>query len=309
MKFFNFKSKQNTVKASILNSKLIDQGISVLSEVNNDLSKEIKESSYNKTTDKIAFTLNFKGDMKASQVKNLQKEVDSIIFTIKNIKSEHKIPVIVNIHSPGGTVTGYALAAAQLARLRQLPEVKLIATVDEVAASGGYMMASVCHEIIAAPMAMVGSIGVVLQMPNVKDLFDKIGIEMKSYTAGRFKRTVTPFETPTEEGVAKLNEDLEYTHKAFQKHIETYRPDMDMEKVATGEVFFGDKAIENGLIDGISTYNEYILELSEDHKVILVENKEPKKKGFFGQKAAEAVANVVADRLENYIKDIHNPRI
>lgn len=306
-----FKRNKSTVTAKILNAEIIDQGLSVLNEINDDHSKKIKKELYSKSVNKIAYVLDFKGDIKASQVQNLKKEIDAIIFSIKNtcITKEKNFTVIINIHSPGGTVTGYGLAAAQIARLRAIENVKVIATVDEVAASGGYMMASVCHEIYAAPMAMVGSIGVVLQMPNVKGLLNKIGVEMKSYTAGKYKRTVTPFETPTEEGVLKLNEDLEYTHNAFKEHINQYRPDMDIESVATGEVFFGQKALDNKLIDKISTYNDTISELSIDHKIIKVENKEQKKKNFLGQTVVESLANVICDRIEIFLNKIYNQKL
>lgn len=166
-------------------------------------------------------------------------------------------------------VHGYGLASSQLDRLRQA-NIPLTICVDKVAASGGYMMACVANKIYAAPFAIVGSIGVVAQLPNFNRLLKKHEIDYEQHTAGNFKRTLTVFGENTDEGRDKFQQELEETHVLFKNFIHQYRPDLDLDTVATGEHWYGQQAIELGLIDAISTSDDVIMKLAETHTVIKV---------------------------------------
>lgn len=215
--------------------------------------KKASKSKDEKAIKPRLFVVDFNGDIKASEAEPLAKEVNSIL-TI----AEEKDEVMVRLESPGGVVHGYGLAASQLKRIKD-KNIKLTACVDKVAASGGYMMASVADEIIAAPFAVVGSIGVVAQMPNFNRLLKKHDVDFDVYTAGEFKRTVTMFGENTEEGKKKLNEDLETTHDLFKAMIKESRSDLDIDAVATGEVWYGTQAIDKKLIDAVGTSDDFIL--------------------------------------------------
>lgn len=151
--------------------------------------------------------------------------------------------------------------------------------IDQVAASGGYMMSAVAHKIIAAPFAIVGSIGVVGTIPNIRELLEKNGINVEMHTSGEYKRTLTTVGVNTEEGRNKFKQDLESIHQLFKKHILVYRPSLDIDKVATGEYWFGKDALELGLVDKIQTYDDYLIDLlKKQHNVYEVSYVIKKKK-------------------------------
>lgn len=212
------------------------------------------------------YVMEFKGGIQAQQVDNLREEVNAILSVSKIEKPSE---VIVKLDSPGGTVNGYGLAAAQLARLRK-ENIPLTVVVDQVAASGGYMMASVADKIVSAPFAVIGSIGVVMEFPNFATLLEKIGVNYKQYTAGEYKRTVSPMTKPTPEGEDKLNEKLVHTLELFKKHIKKYRSKVDIDKVATGETWYGEECVELGLVDEVMTYEEYLEKKLITHEVYKV---------------------------------------
>ena len=190
--------------------------------------------------------VDFKGSIDAGEVASLREEI-SAILTIADKGDE----VIVNVESGGGMVHGYGLASSQLDRLRKA-EIPLSICVDKVAASGGYMMACVANKVYAAPFAIVGSIGVVAQVPNFNRLLKKHDIDYEQHTAGDFKRTLTIFGENTDEGREKFQKELEETHVLFKAFISKYRPELDIAKVATGEHWYGQQAIELGLIDEVA---------------------------------------------------------
>ena len=210
------------------------------------------------------FVVDFKGSIDASEVASLREEISAIIAI-----AEPGDEVIVNVESGGGMVHGYGLASSQLDRLRQA-ELPLTICVDKVAASGGYMMACVANKIYAAPFAIVGSIGVVAQVPNFNRLMKKHDIDYEQHTAGDFKRTLTLFGENTDEGRAKFQEELEETHKLFKSFIAQYRPELDLAKVATGEHWYGQQAIDLGLIDEIATSDDVVMKLALERTVIKV---------------------------------------
>ncbi|WP_116963120.1 protease SohB [Fastidiosibacter lacustris] len=208
----------------------------------------------NKAALSNVFVINFNGDIKASQAESLAEEVSAILQVAKPDDE-----VVVKLESPGGAVNGYGLAAAQLARVKQA-NLKLTAVIDQVAASGGYMMASVADQIIASPFAIVGSIGVVAQLPNIHRLLSDKGVDVELHTAGKYKRTLTMLGENTEEGRQKFKEELEVVHRLFKEHITHFRNKVEIEKVATGEYWFGQSALELNLVDALMTSDAYLLE-------------------------------------------------
>lgn len=203
-----------------------------------------------------SFVINFKGDLKASAVPSLREEV-SAILDVASADDE----VIVCLENHGGVVHEHGLAASQLARIRER-NIPLSVCVDKVAASGGYLMACVASKIYAAPFAILGSIGVLAQIPNFNRLLDSHGVDFEQVTAGKYKRTVTMFGENTDEDRAKLKEELEDVHTLFKAAVGKYRPDLDLDKVATGEHWYGTMALELGLADEIKTSDELLTELA-----------------------------------------------
>jgi len=216
------------------------------------------------------FVIDFKGDVMATGVESLREEVTAIVGI-----AETTDEVVLRLESPGGAVHSYGLAASQLARLRD-KNIPLTICVDKIAASGGYMMACVGRQVVAAPFAVIGSIGVVAPVPNLHRLLERHGIDYQDFTAGRYKRTVSLLGPITDEGRAKLKEQLEETHDLFKQFIHTMRPQLDVEAVATGEHWYGTRAIELGLIDRLSTSDDYLLELAKEARVFEVECERPR---------------------------------
>jgi serine protease SohB len=205
------------------------------------------------------FVLDFHGDIRATRVDNLREEITSLL-TLADPKRDR---VVVRLESAGGLVHGYGLAASQLARIRDR-EIPLTVTVDKVAASGGYLMAAVAQHIQAAPFAIVGSIGVVAQLPNLHRLLKKHDVDMELHTAGQYKRTLTVFGENTEEGRQKFRQELEDIHDLFKGYVQRYRPQLDLEQVATGEHWFGERAKELNLVDSLRTSDDLLMELAKD---------------------------------------------
>lgn len=226
---------------------------------------DVDETNTAESQKKRVFVLDFVGDIKASECDNLREEINAVL-TLATPADE----VVVKVESGGGMVHSYGLASSQLARFtdRKIP---LTVCVDKVAASGGYMMACVADKILAAPFAVLGSIGVVAQLPNFHKLLKKNDIDYEMFTAGEYKRTVTMLGENTPKAKEKFKEDLEDTHVLFKEFVSSHRPAVDIEKVATGEVWFGKRALEVALIDDIKTSDEYLLTLSETANIYEVE--------------------------------------
>ena len=205
-----------------------------------------------------SFVIDFKGDLKASAVPSLREEV-SAILDVATDEDE----VIVRLENPGGVVHEHGLAASQLIRIRDR-NLPLIVCVDKVAASGGYLMACVATKICAAPFAILGSIGVLAQIPNFNRLLDDHGINFEQVTAGKYKRTVTMFGENTDEDRAKLKEELEEVHALFKEAVARYRPELDLEKIATGEHWYGTRALQLGLADALCTSDELLREKAHE---------------------------------------------
>ncbi|MEC7282158.1 MAG: protease SohB [Pseudomonadota bacterium] len=199
------------------------------------------------------YVIDFKGSMDANEVEHLREEITAILC-VANKEDE----VLVRLESGGGVVHGYGLAASHLQLIKE-KVLKLTIAVDKVAASGGYMMACVADKLLASQFAYIGSIGVLAQLPNFNKLLKKNDIEFEQHTAGEFKRTLTVFGENNDEGRAKFKEEIEEIHVLFKDFVQSQRPDMDIDKVATGEYWPGIKAKSLGLIDDITTSDDYIL--------------------------------------------------
>jgi len=214
-----------------------------------------------------AFVIDFKGDLKASAVPSLREEVSAVLEVAG--KDDQ---VLVRLENHGGVVHEHGLAASQLVRLRERG-IPLTVVVDKVAASGGYLMACVADRILAAPFAILGSIGVLAQIPNFNRLLDDHGIDCEMITAGKYKRTVTMFGENTDEDRDKLREELEDVHSLFKGAVAKYRPGLDLEKVATGEHWYGTRALEFGLADELKTSDELLAELAKDNDLYRLQYK------------------------------------
>jgi|TARA_B100000519_G_scaffold113109_1_gene97874 serine protease SohB len=211
------------------------------------------------------YVLDFDGDIKASDTDPLRRAITAVL----SIADPEKDEVVIRLESGGGLVHSYGLAAAQLDRIRS-KGLRLTACVDKVAASGGYMMACVADRIVASPFAILGSIGVVAQLPNFHRFLKKNDVDFEVLTAGEHKRTMTIFGENTDKGRQKFLEDLEDTHGLFKEYVSERRPDLDIAAVANGDIWFGKRALEVKLIDEIKTSDEYLIEACDRADVVSV---------------------------------------
>lgn len=223
--------------------------------------KSAKKQMNKPETKSRVFVLDFDGDIKASATESLRHEITALL-TLATPKDE----VVLRLESGGGMVHSYGLASSQLARIRDAG-VPLTVCIDKVAASGGYMMACIGDKIISAPFAILGSIGVVAQLPNVNRLLKKHDIDFEVLTAGEYKRTLTVFGENTEKGREKFQEDLDITHRLFKNFVARYRPQLAIDEVATGEVWLGIAALENQLVDELKTSDEYLAQKAKQAEV------------------------------------------
>ncbi len=233
------------------------------------------------------YVLHFKGDISASETAALREEISAIVQVAKPNDE-----VLLCLESPGGVVHGYGLAASQLMRLKQ-HNIKLTVVVDKVAASGGYMMACVADKIVSAPFAIIGSIGVVAQIPNIHRLLKKHDVDVDVMTAGEYKRTVTMLGENTEKGKQKFQQELEETHQLFKQFVSQNRPHLDVEQVATGEHWFGQQALNLNLVDEIMTSDDLLLQAMKEKQLIGV--KYVVKKSLLqkvGKQAEESADNI-----------------
>lgn len=233
--------------------------------------KKSAEKAVENENKKCIYVLDFQGDIKASNVTSLTEEINTILNVAKAGDE-----VLLRLESAGGVVHGYGLAAAQLMRLRARG-IPLIVSIDKIAASGGYMMACIANKILAAPFSIVGSIGVIVQLPNFHRMLKDKHIDFEQHTAGEFKRTITVFGENTEEGRKKLQAELEDMHHLFKNLITQHRPQLDIQRVATGEHWLGQQALNLQLVDEIKTGDDYLFEQSTDAHLyqISIETKKP----------------------------------
>ena len=233
------------------------------------------------------YVLHFKGDISASETAALREEISAIVQVAKPNDE-----VLLCLESPGGVVHGYGLAASQLMRLKQ-HNIELTVAVDKVAASGGYMMACVADKIVSAPFAIIGSIGVVAQIPNIHRLLKKHDVDVDVMTAGEYKRTVTMLGENTEKGKQKFQQELEETHQLFKQFVSQNRPHLYVEQVATGEHWFGQQALHLNLVDEMMTSDDLLLQAMKEKQLVGV--KYVVKKSLLqkvGKQAEESADNI-----------------
>ena len=237
------------------------------------------------------FVIDFTGSMQADEVEALRREVTAVL-SVATPDDE----VVIRLESGGGVVHGYGLAAAQLQRIKDA-DVKLTVTIDKVAASGGYMMACVADHVICANFAIIGSIGVVAQVPNIHKLLKKNDVDIEMHTAGEYKRTLTMLGENTDEGRAKFKAELEAVHVMFKDFVSTNRPELNINEVATGEYWYGIEALNKGLVDTLSTSDDVLLGLNQTHKVYRVKYVEKKnlaeKLGFAAESTLLRIFNKI----------------
>lgn len=226
-----------------------------------DAKKAEKEAQERSKT----YSLRFKGDVQASQVQWLRQEVTAILSVAKPGEE-----VVISIESPGGAVSAYGLAASQLLRLKKA-DLKLTACVDQVAASGGYMMACVADKIIAAPFSIVGSIGVLSQVPNIHKLLKRFDVDVDVLTAGKHKAPITLMGENTEEGKQKHVADLNAIHQRFKALVSLHRTELDIDAVSEGDFWLAEDALELKLVDEIQTSDEYVMDLCQSSDVYRVQ--------------------------------------
>ncbi|MDB3994270.1 protease SohB [Gammaproteobacteria bacterium] len=256
-----FEDMGNAVRSSNMNPKELKK-----------FYKDINKSKKKKTDENepSIFVLNFNGDIQASEVEKLKYEINAILLSESECKE-----VVVKVESGGGSAYAYGLCAAELKRLVD-NDISLTVCIDKVAASGGYLMSCVATKIIAAPWAIVGSIGVIAQLPNFHRLLKKNLIDFELHTAGEFKRTLTTLGENTEDGRDKFKADLEDLHVIFKDFVKEQRPEVDTAVVATGEVWQGEEAVRVGLVDSLETSDNYLVNLSKDATLFEIEYIEKK---------------------------------
>lgn len=269
----NKKLKQ--IKENLLSELMDDGDYKAYKKSQNKQDKEHKKLQKKASKQKEAedekrriFVLNFDGDVSASQVEGLREEISAVLLVAKTTDE-----VVVNVESPGGMVHTYGLAASQLARIKA-KNIPLTVCVDKVAASGGYLMACQADKILAAPFAIIGSIGVLAQVPNANRLLKRFDIDYEILTAGEHKQSMTVWGENTDKMREKMKEDLEGTHELFKGVITQNRPTVDINKVATGEIWYGQQAINKQLIDDIQTSDDYLLNASETANIYQVSYEE-----------------------------------
>lgn len=237
------------------------------------------------------FVIDFDGSVDASEVENLRKEISTVIAV-----ADQQDEVLLRLESGGGTVVGYGLAASQLQRLKDR-DIKLTVCVDKIAASGGYMMACIADQLFAAPFAVVGSIGVLAQLPNFNKLLRENNIEFEQITAGKYKRTLTMFGENDDQGRQKFQQEIEAVHQLFKDFVQQNRAQLDIEKVATGEYWHGLQALQLNLVDALQTSDDYLLQCYQQKGVYQVTYTVKKN-------IAEKLSGVVSAGLEQAAKRV-----
>lgn len=289
----SFEEHKEQIEAEILTKEQLKEREKEEKKLAKEANKSVSKGA-TKLKPRV-YVLDFDGDIKASAVDMFRESVSALM----QVADPQLDEVVVRLESGGGMVHSYGLASAQLDRIKKAG-LNLTVTVDKVAASGGYMMACVADKIIASPFAIVGSIGVVAQMPNFHRLLQKNEIDVEILTAGEYKRTLTMFGENTDKGREKFKNDLEETHTLFKDYVSDRRPQIDLAEVANGDIWFGTKALEVKLVDELMTSDEYILQRCQNNDVYELAFKE--KKGI-ADKLGLAVTTGVERAISKYVSD------
>ncbi len=256
-----YQDLKNAFLEDLMDKKELKQHQKAQAKLAKQANKDAKQT---KPKPKL-FVLDFDGDIQATEVETMRDEVTAILSV-----AEPQDEVLLRLENAGGAVHGHGLAASQLQRIKNA-NLPLTVSVDKVAASGGYMMACVADKIIAAPFSIVGSIGVIAQLPNFNRLLDKAGIDFEQHTAGEFKRTITMFGKNSDKERTKFKEELQEVHKLFQDFVSEHRSKLDIDKVATGEHWFAKQAIDLNLVDELLTSDEFLMRVLEEYEIYQIE--------------------------------------
>jgi serine protease SohB len=277
-----YDAMADAINASVLDKK----ALKALAKTRRQQAKAAEKSG-TRTAQKRVFVLDFKGDLSARAVRRLAAEIDAVLAVARPETDE----VVLKVDSPGGTVTGYGLAAAEVMRLTGR-KVKVTACVDQVAASGGYLMACAADRIVAAPFALVGSIGVVAQIPNLHRLLKRNDIDYEEITAGEYKRSVSMLGEITPQGREHFRGKLDATHEAFKRFVQERRPGLDITKVGDGDVWLASEALSLGLVDALATSDELLFAARGEARLyeISVAQRKTLAQQLFGGFGAEARA-------------------
>lgn len=290
----NYKNVKNNILLSKMNNFEKKEWLNAEKAKNKKTSKERKKTflknkkEHFKNPKKTLYVLDFKGGVYANEVVGLREEI-SAILSVANQNDE----VLLRLESSGGVIHGYGLAASQLNRLRERG-IRLIVSVDKIAASGGYMMACVADYIISAPFAIIGSIGVVGQIPNFNKLLKKCNIDIELHTAGDYKRTLTMLGHNTDLTRKKFCEELNTIHELFKNFIKQMRPCLDIENVSNGEHWFGTMALEKKLVDKISTSDDFLISKMEEYTLLSIQY-------VYSKKMLERFTSCVIDNISKIL--------
>jgi len=284
-----YSDLKDTIEDSVLNKAQLK----ALKKANKVKQQQEKKSAAEK---KRIYILDFDGDIKASAADSLRHEITALLAVARPSDE-----VVLRLESGGGMVHSYGLAASQLVRIRDA-NIPLTVCVDKVAASGGYMMACIGNKILSAPFAVLGSIGVVAQLPNIHRLLKKNNIDVEILTAGEYKRTLTMLGENTEQGREKFLQDLQTTHDLFKQFVVQYRPQLDINAVATGEIWLGTDAQQQQLVDQLQTSDEYLSSCAAEadlYALQFVQKKSLQERvGLTAGAAAEHIADKGWERLQ-----------
>ena len=287
-------------KGTLSIKKLNTQFNETINTINHEMLSKKELKSLKKSTKKSAkkndatpknhlFLIDFQGDIKASSVSTLRECITAILLTAKADDQ-----VLLRLESPGGTVPGYGLAASQLQRLRDA-NLKLTVAVDKIAASGGYLMACIADTLISAPFAIIGSIGVVYQLPNFNRLLQNKLIDFEQITAGEYKRTLTMFGENAKHDRQKVQHDVNEMQELFKQHVASHRQAINIDEVATGEYWYGTQAIKLHLVDQLQTSDDFILRAKDRFDIFLIEYKVKEK---LGKKLSQCLSHCYTNLLE-----------
>jgi serine protease SohB len=296
LKVTNLNEKYNLLKARVLETLMDKKAFKQhLKSKSKEQKQKRKSSKISKVKSKL-FVLEFDGDIKATGVETMRDEITALLAV-----AEPQDEVLLKLDNSGGIVHEHGLAASQLQRIKDA-KLKFTVSIDKVAASGGYMMACVADKIVAAPFAIVGSIGVIAQLPNFNRLLDKAGVDFEQHTAGEYKRTVTMFGKNSDKEREKLKLELQETHTLFRDFVSEHRPKLDIDQVATGEHWYGKQAIELNLVDELKTSDDLIIESLDEFDIyeIKMEVKLALQDKLFGGLFASA------DRAKNRLVSMRN---
>lgn len=291
----HYKELKEGLEHALLDKGELKQRTRAKKKQQKEKKKKQKQKEEEKTIKPKLFVLDFHGDIKASAVSSLREEITAVLSMATEMDE-----ILLRLESGGGLVHSYGLAASQLQRIRD-KGIKLTISVDKVAASGGYMMACTADQIIAAPFAVIGSIGVMAQLPNVHRLLKKHDVDIELHTAGEYKRTLTVLGENTEKGREKFKQDIEDTHELFKDFVKGVREQVDIEEVATGEIWYGQKAIDKKLVDKLKTSDQFIYDQVDKadivHVAYAMKKGLPEKLGLAAHHALDRTALTWWERL------------